>query len=162
MAADRVRKKKVTKTEHKRWTNEDKAYLAKNFGLKPVEEMARDLGRTPMSVRLYIHQHRLVPHGQKTVKRNVLVELLKLRFRHLEDFHPSKYFYAECHITQFRFADLFFGRKKIKPEEYRAIAEYFGITAAEAMESKQLELFEPEEMGEITPPTGLDPGENTD
>lgn len=162
MAAERIRKKKVTKTEHKRWTNEDKAYLAENFGMKPVTEMARDLGRTQMSVRLYIHQHRLVPHGQKTVKRNVLVELLKLRFRHLEDFHPSKYFYAECHITQFRFADLFFGRKKIKPEEYRAIAEYFGITAAEAMESKQLELFEPEEMGEITPPTGLDPDENTD
>ena len=40
MAAERIRKKKVTKTEHKRWTNEDKAYLAKNFGLKPVEEMA--------------------------------------------------------------------------------------------------------------------------
>lgn len=144
--------KKVTKTEHKRWTREDIAYITQNFGLKTIEEMASDLGRTPMSVRLYIHQHRLVPAGQHTVKKNLLVELLKLRFRHLEDFKPSKYFYAECHITQFRYADLFYGRRQIKPEEYRAIADYFNITAAEALESRQLELFDPEEMGDSTPP----------
>lgn len=145
-------KKKVTKTEHKRWTGGDKDYVASNFGLKSIPEMAQELGRTEMSVRLYIHQHRLVPAFQKTVKRNLLVELLKLRFRHLEDFKPSKYFYAECHITQFRYADLFYGRRQIKPEEYRAIADYFNITAAEALESRQLELFDPEEMGDSTPP----------
>lgn len=150
MAADRV--KKVTKTEHKRWTREDIDYLTENFGLKPIEEIAEYLGRTPMAVRLYIHQHRLVPTGQKTVKRNILVELLKLRFRHLEDFQPSKWFYAECHLSAPRYADLFYGRKQIKPEEYRAIADYFNITAAEAIESRQLELFEPEDMGETTPP----------
>ena len=149
--------KKVTKTEHKRWTRENIAYITQNFGLKTIEEMASDLGRTPMSVRLYIHQHRLVPAYQKTVKRNILVELLRLRFRHLEDFQPSKYFYAECHITQFRYADLFYGRKQIKPEEYRAIAEYFNITAAEAMESRQLELFDPEEMGDSIPPHRRNP-----
>ena len=92
MAAERIRKKKVTKTEHKRWTNEDKAYLAENFGIKSVAEMARDLGRTPMSVRLYIHQHRLVPHGQKTVKRNVLVELLGPE-NPFEDVAEDAYYY---------------------------------------------------------------------
>lgn len=155
MAASRM--KKVTKTEHKRWTRENIAYITQNFGLKTIEEMASDLGRTPMSVRLYIHQHRLVPAYQKTVKRNILVELLRLRFRHLEDFQPSKYFYAECHITQFRYADLFYGRKQIKAEEYKAIAAYFDITAAEALESRQLELFDPEEMGDSTPPTDVIP-----
>ncbi len=145
-------KKEVTKTEHKRWTQEDISFLTEHFGLMPVEEIADALERTVMSVRLYIHQHRLVPAGQHTVKKNLLVELLKLRFRHLEDFKPSKYFYAECHITQFRYADLFYGRRQIKPEEYRAIADYFNITAAEALESRLLELFDPEEMGDSTPP----------
>lgn len=149
--------KKVTKTEHKRWTQEDKDYIANNFGLKTVEDIAFALERTPMAIRMYIHQHRLVPAGQRTVKRNILVELLRLRFRHLEDFHPSKWFYAECHITQFRYADLFYGRRQIKPEEYRAIADYFNITAAEALESRQLELFDPEEMGDSTPPTDVIP-----
>lgn len=149
--------KRVTKTEHKRWTQEDTSFLTEHFGLMPVEEIADALGRTVMSVRLYIHQHRLVPAGQRTVKKNLLVELLKLRFRHLEDFKPSKYFYAECHITQFRYADLFYGRRQIKPEEYKAIADYFNITAAEALESRQLELFDPEEMGDSTPPTDVIP-----
>ena len=84
--------KRVTKTEHKRWTQEDISFLTENFGLMPVEDIADALERTVMSVRLYIHQHRLVPAGQRTVKKNLLVELLKLRFRHLEDFKPSKYF----------------------------------------------------------------------
>lgn len=143
--------KKVTKTEHKRWTRENIAYITQNFGLKTIEEMASDLGRTPMSVRLYIHQHRLVPAYQKTVKRNILVELLRLRFRHLEDFKPSKWFYAECHLSAPRFADLFYGRRQIKPEEYRAIADYFNITVAEALESRQLELFDPEKMDGTAP-----------
>lgn len=142
-----IKKKQIL--QPKRWTREDDSYIRENFGRVPVEEMARYLERTVMSVRLYIHRNRLVPMGQKTVKRNILVELLRLRFRHLEDFHPSKWFYAECHLTAARYADLFHGRKQIKPEEYRAIADYFDITAAEAMESRQLELFAEE------PPTDL-------
>ncbi len=138
--------------KRKPWTREDVAYINRNFGLETIKDMAKTLGRTEMSVRMYIHQHRLVPAGQRTVKRNILVELLRMRFRHLEDFHPSKYFYAECHLSAPRYADLYYGRKQIKPEEYRAIAEYFNITAAEAMESRQLELFETEEMGVSTPP----------
>lgn len=133
--------------KHKRWTREDIAYITQSYGRRTIKEMAQQLDRSEMAVRLYIHQHRLVPFAQKTVKRNLLVELLRLRFRHLEDFHPSKYFYAECHLTAPRFADLFHGRKQIRPEEYRAIAEYFDITAAEAMESRQLELFSEEEEG---------------
>jgi len=141
-----------SKPEPRRWTREDDSYIRANFGLKTIEAMAAELGRTQMSVRLYIHRNRLVPAHQKTVRRNLLVELLSLRFRHLEDFHPSKWFYAECHMSAARYADLFYGRKQIKPEEYRAVADYFDITAAEAMESRQLELFGPEETGDPTPP----------
>lgn len=151
-----MKTKKVTKTEHKRWTQGDVDYINSHFGLESIEDIASILERTPMAIRMYIHQHRLVPAHQKTVKRNILVELLRLRFRHLEDFRPSKWFYAECHLSAPRYADLFYGRKQIKAEEYKAIADYFGITAAEAMESRQLELFEPEEMGGITPP-GITP-----
>ena len=135
----------------KRWTREDISFLKERFGTMTIEDIADALERTPMSVRLYIHRHKLVPAGQKTVKRNILVELLRLRFRHLEDFQPSKWFYAECHLSAARYADLFYGRKQIKPEEYRAIAAYFDITAAEAMESRQLELFEDEETAPPRP-----------
>lgn len=132
----------MAKGEHKRWTREDVTYLVDSFGRVSLQDIARKLDRTEMSVRLYIHRHRLVPAGQRTVKRNLLVELLRIRFRHLEDFTPSKWFYADCHLSAPRYADLFYGRKQITPEEYKSIADYFRITAAEAMESRQLELFE--------------------
>ena len=147
------------KYKPKRWTREDDSFIRSHFGTTSIEDMADALERTPMSVRLYIHRHRLVPAGQRTVKRNILVELLRLRFRHLEDFQPSKWFYAECHLSAARYADLFYGRKQIRPEEYRAIADYFGITASEAMASRQLELFE---EAEFTPPTNLDDTEKQD
>lgn len=128
------------KSTRRAWTREDISYLTQHYGRKPIKEIAKALGRSELSVRLYALHHRMIPEGTKTTKRNLLVELLKIRFRHLEDFTPSKYFYAECHISQFRYADIFYGRKQIKPEEYKAIAAYFDITAAEAIESRQLEL----------------------
>lgn len=128
------------KSTRRAWTREDISYLTQHYGRKPIKEIAKELGRSELSARLYALHHRMIPEGTKTVKRNLLVELLKVRFRHLEDFTPSKYFYAECHISQFRYADIFYGRKQIKPEEYKAIAAYFDITAAEALESRQLEL----------------------
>lgn len=128
------------KSTRRAWTREDISYLTQHYGRKPIKEIAKELGRSELSARLYALHHRMIPEGTKTVKRNLLVELLKIRFRHLEDFTPSKYFYAECHISQFRYADIFYGRKQIKPEEYKAIAAYFDITAAEALESRQLEL----------------------
>jgi len=128
------------KSTRRAWTREDISYLTQHYGRKPIKEIAKALGRSELSVRLYALHHRMIPEGTKTAKRNLLVELLKIRFRHLEDFTPSKYFYAECHISQFRYADIFYGRKQIKPEEYKAIAAYFDITAAEALESRQLEL----------------------
>ena len=38
--------------------------------------------------------------------------------------------------------DLCHGRKQISSEEYRNVAAYWNITAAEAMDSRQLDLFD--------------------
>ena len=81
------------------------------------------------------------------VKRNLLIRLLQTRFRHLEDFTPSKHFYQETGITPKRFWAIYRGGKPIKGKEYAAIAEYFDISIREALESRQLHLF-PEEEGE--------------
>ncbi|MDU2330161.1 MAG: XRE family transcriptional regulator [Prevotella bivia] len=76
------------------------------------------------------------------VKRNLLMEMLKLKFRHHEEFTPTRAFYKETSIGQRRWWDLYYGRKSITGEEYTAVAEYLGITIQEALESRQLELFE--------------------
>ena len=128
------------KGNNKRWTAEDAAYIRQNLGKVSLKDMASYLERSPMSVRLYILRNRLTVG--RTVKRNLLIELLKVKFRHPEAFCPTRTFYKETGIGQRRYWDLYFGRKSIKPEEYTTIATYLGVTIREAFESRQLELFD--------------------
>ena len=127
-------------TRTRRWTDADEAYVRESFGRVSLSDMARHLGRTEMSVRLYCHRKKLVAGG-RTVKRNLLVELLRLKFRNLEDFTPSRGFYDFTGLSQKRYWDLFFGRRQIAGDEYCRVAEYLGVTMQEAMASRQLELF---------------------
>ena len=124
----------------KRWTFEDIAFVKRNLGKVSLKDMASHLKRSPMSVRLYILRNRLTPGP--LVKRNLLMEMLKLKFRHPEEFPPTRAFYKETGIGQRRWWDLYYGRKSITGKEYTAVAEYLGITIQEAFESRQLELFE--------------------
>lgn len=124
----------------KRWTFEDIAFVKRNLGKVSLKDMASHLKRSPMSVRLYILRNRLTPGP--LVKRNLLMEMLKLKFRHPEEFTPTRAFYKETGIGQRHWWDLYYGRKSITGKEYTAVAEYLGITIQEAFESRQLELFE--------------------
>lgn len=132
----------MSNSKNKKWTSEDVEYVKENLGYVSLEVMARYLGRSSMSVRLYILRNRLIPGQARTVKRNLLIEMLKIKFRHPEDFSPSKSFYRETGIGQRRYWDLYFGRKPITGREYAAVAGYLGVTMQEVFESRQLELFE--------------------
>lgn len=125
---------------NKRWTREDNDFVRENFGKLSLEDMAKQLKRSSMSVRLYILRKRMTIGTR--IKRNLLLEMLKIKFRYPEDFNPTRIFFKETGIGQRRYWDLYFGRKAITGKEYAAIAEYFGITIEEALESRQLELFE--------------------
>lgn len=128
------------KAANKRWTEEDATFVKNNLGKLSFEQMGRDLNRSAMSVRLFVLRNRLTVGLQ--VKRNILMEMLKIKFRHPEDFTPTRAFYAETGINQRRWWDLYYGRKPITGKEYAAVADYLGVTVHEAFESRQLDLFE--------------------
>lgn len=131
------------KIANKRWTEEDATFVKDNLGKLSFEQMGRALNRSAMSVRLFALRNRLTVGLQ--VKRNLLMEMLKIKFRHPEDFTPTRTFYTETGINQRRFWDLYHGRKYISSKEYAAIAEYLGVTLQEALNSRQLDLFEENE-----------------
>ena len=79
--------------KNKRWTSKDIAFVRQHLGKVSLKDMASHLERSTMSVRLYILRNRLTVG--RTVKRNLLLEILKIKFRHPEDFTPSKTFYHE-------------------------------------------------------------------
>lgn len=132
------------KKGNRRWDSYDDEYVKENLGKLSFEDMGRYLGRSPMSVRLYVLRRKLTT-GQ-LVKRNLLIALLQIKFRHPEDFAPTRMFYEETGIGQRRYWDLYFGRKPITGKEYAAVAEYLGVTVIEAIDSRQLELFTEEEL----------------
>ena len=134
----------MTKKGNRGWNSQDDEFVRKNLGKMSFEDMGEYLERSPMSVRLYVLRRKLTT-GQ-LVKRNLLMALLKIKFRHPEDFSPTRMFYRETGIGQRRYWDLYFGRKPITGKEYSAVAEYFGITVTESIESRQLELFTEEDL----------------
>lgn len=124
-----------------KWTEADDRYVRDNIGHLPFPELCRHLRRTEKAVRLYILRRRIEVPGKK-VKNNLLRNLLQLRFRNIEDFKPSRAFFADVGISSRRFYDLLFSRSQISGEEYARIADYFNITVTECMEARQLNLFE--------------------
>lgn len=128
------------KAANKRWTEEDATFVKNNLGKLSFEQMGRALNRSAMSVRLFVLRNRLTVGLQ--VKRNILMEMLKIKFRHPEDFTPTRAFYVETGINQRRWWDLYYGRKPITGKEYAAVADYLGVTIQEAFDSRQLNLFE--------------------
>ena len=70
--------------------------------------------------------------------------MLRIKFRHPENFSPRREFYREVEINQMRFWDIYYGRKQVTQSEYLALSKYFGLTLQEAFEARQLSMFNEE------------------
>ena len=126
------------------WTNAEKRFVRDNAGKLTVEEMACRIGRTSSAVKMFLIRNRIAVGTQ--IKRNILQEILKIKFVHPEYFKPTRAFYKAVGMSQIHFWDLYYGRVQITEPEYVAITTHLEITLQEAFEARQLNLFE----GEIT------------
>lgn len=125
-----------------RWQPHEDGFVRDNVNKMTLEQMAEHLGKSVLAVKLYMHRNHIII-GQ-TVKRNIVQEMLRIKFRHPENFMPTRAFYREVGINQMRWWDLFHGRKNITQTEYVALSKYFGLTLEEAFEARQLSMFEEE------------------
>lgn len=123
-----------------KWTNAEKKFVTENVGKLSLQDMATRIKRSPVAVKMFILRNR-IDIGNK-VHRNILQEILKIKFVHPEYFKPTRAFYKTVNITQTRFWDLYYGRASITQQEYIAITTHLGITFEEAFEARQLNLFE--------------------
>lgn len=116
--------------------------MTENVGKLSLQEMADRINRSTVAVKMFILRNR-IDIGNK-VNRNILQEILKIKFVHPEYFKPTRSFYKEVNISQTRFWDLYYGRVPITQKEYVAITTHLGVTLKEAFEARQLNLFEGE------------------
>lgn len=99
-----------------RWQPHEDKFVRDNVNKMTLEQMSDHLGRSALAVQLYMHRKHIVT-GQ-TVKRNLVQEMLRIKFRHPENFMPTRAFYREVGINQMRWWDIFHGRKNINQTEY--------------------------------------------
>lgn len=126
----------------KRWTPEEETFIRENAGKMTYEEMASKVGRSVLAVHLFIHRRHIVIRNP--VKRNLVLEILRVKFRHPENFMPSRNFYSETGINQVRWWKIYRGEQSLTQEEYLALSSYFGLTLEEAFNTRQLSLFDEE------------------
>ena len=102
-----------------RWTPEEEEYIRENAGKATLAEMAEHVSRSELAVQLFMHRRKIVV--RQVVKRNLVQEILRMKFKHPENFMPNRPFYKAVGINQMRFWDLYYGRKPITQEEYLSL-----------------------------------------
>lgn len=127
----------------KTWTIADINYLKENLGKKKIEEIAAHLDRSVTSVNLFVYRRKM-PIGQ-TVKRNIMRNLLDIKFGSYEYFSPNRTFFRAVRINQKRWSLIIQGYKQATQQEVTAVAEHFRLSSEEAinlMSSCQLDIFD--------------------
>lgn len=123
-----------------RWKTEEETFIREHAGKLTLQQLAEEVGRSTLAVQLFMHRKQIVVGP--LVKRNLVQEILRIKFKHPENFMPTRAFYQTVGINQMRWWDIFYGRKSISQQEYIALCEYFGVTLQEAFEARQLCIFE--------------------
>lgn len=121
------------------WSEEHQRYVLENINKLPFAEICEYVGRSENAVKLFLHRKK-IPIGE-TVKRNLVKELLAIKFVKPEYFNPTRSFYKAVNITQMRWWDLYYGRKQITQTEYISIAKHLKVSLEDAFEARQLNLF---------------------
>lgn len=122
-----------------RWTQQEKEFVLSQLGKKDFEDIGREVGRSGLAIKLFVHRQRLPV--RPTVKNNILIQLLKLKFGKPEYFNPTREFYQAVGITQMRFWSLYKGEAQITEKEHIDIRNHLHIDSEVAFHSRQLKLF---------------------
>nr|DAP41642.1 MAG TPA: dormancy survival regulator-like protein [Caudoviricetes sp.] len=122
------------------WRKEEIQYLKDNAGKQSFKTIATHLGKSEMAVQLYVHRYRIPVAEQKG--RNLVQEILTIKFVNPEYFTPTKAFYKAIGMNQKRWWNLYFGKERMTEDEYFRLIEHFQVTLREAFDARQLKLFE--------------------
>ena len=133
----------MSKTDtKKRWTAKEVEYIKANATAISIKDMATKLGRSELSVQLYMLRHGIARHQQ--VKRNLLRELIGVKID-TAYFHPTKDFYRAVNINQDRFQQIWQGYRQASSDEMERVAHHLNFSREELLKflfNRQLNLFD--------------------
>lgn len=130
--------KQLDVMKKKRWSTEDKEFVNEHVGKLTFKEIGNVIGRSELAVQLYVHRNHIV--FKQTVKRNLILEIIKLKFSKPEYFNVTKDFLNAVEINQMRFWKLYRGEENPTTDEYIRIASHLEVSLEEAFKTRQLNL----------------------
>ena len=123
---------------HKKWREHIK-FITEHIDTKTPDEIAEEIGVPAYNLKLFLLQNRIFP---AQTARNLLLEILTLKFVKPDYFMPTKQFYRETGIRQRRFWQLYRGERKLTEIEYQNLVLHFNVSLDDAFEVRQLSLLE--------------------
>ena len=127
----------------KNWTPDEVEFLKYHSKSMTPEQIGYAIGKSEMAVRLYCYRHRISLY--ETIKRPMLVELLRIKFGNPEYFKPTREFYKKVKISQKRFSKLRLGYAQPTETELAAVCREFNMSHEEysrLLDARQLSLFD--------------------
>ena len=135
-----IRSREMDKPKRHRWTAAEVQLLTDNLGKKTYKEIGALLGKTELAIHLYVHRKKL--QVRPVVKRNLVIELFRIRLINPDHFTVTSAFLRASRITSIRFWKLYRGETVPTNDEYMRLAETLGVTLTEAFEARQLSIFD--------------------
>lgn len=103
---------------------------------RTIEEIALELNVTEYVLKQFLHRNQLFSFSDD--KRNLALEVIKMRFIYPEYFRPTRSFFESVGIKQRRWWQLYRGEKKMLESEYKSLALHLQISLQEAFEARQI------------------------
>lgn len=125
---------------HKKW-RKHLPYLIENVGKVSTQQIAKHLNVTEYELHLFLHRERLFKIEEK---KNVCLKLIRAKFVYDEYFTPTRRFFDATGIRSRRWWQLYRGEKKMTEREYVALVKHLQISHKEALDVRQLDLFDNE------------------
>lgn len=127
-------------TRGKTWTPREEDFVRRNVDKLSLDEIAKELKKTPTAVRQFLHRKRIHTGGK--VERNLVKEILEKRFVRVDYFKPNRDFYNAVGMSQKRWWSVYYGEVPLTDEEYRRLTRHFGVELENVKGSVQLSLFD--------------------
>ena len=106
--------------KRQRWSESQEKILKENLGKITLKEIGKILGKTELAVKLYIHRNHIV--YRPSVKRNLVLELFRIKLINPEYFNVTTTFLHAVNIYQVRFWKLYRGEESPTDQEYLRLA----------------------------------------
>lgn len=95
--------------KRQRWSESQEKILKENLGKITLKEIGKILGKTELAVKLYIHRNHIV--YRPSVKRNLVLELFRIKLINPEYFNVTTAFLHAVISTKYGFGNYTGGRK---------------------------------------------------